>query len=288
MAKKTIITIITTTFLAFVIKSSAQNLKHSDPQVETAVTATKAEAAKAVEAAKATVAVETTEAVETAAKTTELTLADALQILNANNNTIKQADNAVEMAKATNQKLNSLWFPHRSASGMYAHMTQNIESRNNMGKLISEDGNVLTPIKEALGGSMPTSQELAGILGKLFPHLGQEQIIGIIQKVGTTINEFASALSASTLTVPIIDKNVASMDVMASWPVFTGGKRIYSSKIGKLMIEQAENLRDLTYDNQTLLLINAYYTLKLSMHVIEVKVENVKTMTRLYIDAIKL
>ena len=181
----------------------------------------------------------------------ELTLSDALQILNAHNNTIKQADNAVEMAKATNQKLNALWFPHLSASGMYAHMSQNIESRNNMGKLISEDGNVLTPIKEALGGSLPTSQELAGILEKLFPHLGQEQIIGIIQKVGTTINEFASALSASTLTVPIIDKNVASMDVMASWPVFTGGKRIFSSKIGKLMIEQAENLRDLTYDNQT-------------------------------------
>lgn len=218
----------------------------------------------------------------------ELTLSDALQILNAHNNTIKQADNAVEMAKATNQKLNALWFPHLSASGMYAHMSQNIESRNNMGKLISEDGNVLTPIKEALGGSLPTSQELAGILEKLFPHLGQEQIIGIIQKVGTTINEFASALSASTLTVPIIDKNVASMDVMASWPVFTGGKRIFSSKIGKLMIEQAENLRDLTYDNQTLLLINAYYTLKLSMHVVEVKEENVKTMTLLYNDALKL
>ena len=91
----------------------------------------------------------------------ELTLSDALQILNAHNNTIKQADNAVEMAKATNQKLNALWFPHLSASGMYAHMSQNIESRNNMGKLISEDGNVLTPIKEALGGSLPTSQELA-------------------------------------------------------------------------------------------------------------------------------
>ena len=54
------------------------------------------------------------------------------------------------------------------------------------------------------------------------------------------------------------------------------------------MIEQAENLRDLTYDNQTLLLINAYYTLKLSMHVVEVKEENVKTMTLLYNDALKL
>lgn len=288
MANKTIITIITTALFAFVTKSSAQNLKHSDPQVETAVAATEAEATKVAEKAVAVEAAETKETVETAAKTIELTLADALQILNANNNTIKQADNAVEMAKATNQKLNALWFPHLSVSGMYAHMSQNIESRNNMGKLISEDGNVLTPIKEALGGSLPTSQELAGILGKLFPHLGQEQIIGIIQKVGTTINEFASALSASTLTVPIIDKNVASMDVMASWPVFTGGKRIYSSKIGKLMIEQAENLKDLTYDNQALLLINAYYTLKLSMHVVEVKEENVKTMTLLYNDALKL
>lgn len=282
MAKKTVITIITTALLAFVTKGSAQNFKHSDPQVETAVTAELTKTKKVAETVKAT------ETVDAAAKTIELTLADALQILNAHNNTIKQADNAVEMAKATNQKLNALWFPHLSASGMYAHMSQNIESRNNMGKLISEDGNVLTPIKEALGGSLPTSQELAGILEKLFPHLGQEQIIGIIQKVGTTINEFASALSASTLTVPIIDKNVASMDVMASWPVFTGGKRIFSSKIGKLMIEQAENLRDLTYDNQTLLLINAYYTLKLSMHVVEVKEENVKTMTLLYNDALKL
>lgn len=277
MANKTIITIIATALLMLVTKGSAQNLKHSDPQVETTEVAE-----ETIETAEAT------EAVETAAKTIELTLADALQILNANNNTIKQADNAVEMAKATNQKLNALWFPHLSASGMYTHLSQDIESRNNMGKLISEDGNVLTPIKEALGGNLPTSQELAGVLGKLFPHLGQEQIIGIIQKVGTTINEFASALSASTLTVPIIDKNVASMDVMASWPVFTGGKRIYSTKIGKLMIEQAENLRDLTYDNQTLLLINAYYTLKLSMQVVEVKEENVKTMTLLHNDAIKL
>ena len=45
----------------------------------------------------------------------ELTLSDALQILNANNSTIRQADNAVEMARATNQKLNALWFPHISA-----------------------------------------------------------------------------------------------------------------------------------------------------------------------------
>ena len=218
----------------------------------------------------------------------ELRLSDAIAIMQANNNSIKQADKAVEIAKITRQKLNSLWFPFLSATGMYTHFSQDIKTKNTIGEIASEDGNILTPIKEALDGKVPSAQELVGILNQIFPSIGAQEIAGILQKVGSTIQTFANQISSATISVPIIDQNIASADLLATWPVFTGGKRIYSSKIGTKLVEQAENLKGITNESQTMLLISAYYSLKLSKEVIAVREQNLKSMTMLYNDAVKL
>jgi Outer membrane protein len=69
------------------------------------------------------------------------------------------------------------------------------------------------------------------------------------------------------------------------WPVFTGGKRIYSGKIGKEIEGAAKNLNNTTIQTQYALMIQAYYSLKLCQEVIKVNNESVNCMTQLYNNA---
>lgn len=59
-----------------------------------------------------------------------------------------------------------------------------------------------------------------------------------------------------------------------TWPIFTGGKRIYASKIGKKLVSVAEVNREQVSANQQALLIESYFGLRLGQRVVEVKAEN--------------
>ena len=220
------------------------------------------------------------------------TLEEASQLLLSNSQTIAIADKSLDIAKAEKQKLNSAWYPFITASGGYTHTTKDISVKANAGE-------VLKPVEDVVAGHLPSSEQIQTLLKdagpifeQLFPHLSPQQIEGIIggignviEGIGSSLNSMMSEMNGINLNFPLLDKNLATIDATATWPLFTGGKRIFANKIGKSMIASAEGMRTVTTDAQLVVMVEAYYTYKLSKEVVKEKIENYQTMQLLYNNA---
>ncbi len=194
--------------------------------------------------------------------TRPLTLEEAASILQQNNNAIKISRNAVEAAKARKGQLQSAWYPTIMAAGGYMHFSNNISADANVGELA-----------QGIAGNLPESiKGLEQIISQLIPQFRQ----------------IATAIGGTTLSVPLLGQDVTTLDAAAIWPLITGGKRIYASRIGKGMQEAAEHLETLTSNAQMALMLNAYYTLKLSLRSQLVQQENLIYMERLLRNATRL
>lgn len=191
-----------------------------------------------------------------------LPLEEAVQILLTNNNAIKISQHAVEIAKAQKQQLNAAWYPFISASGGYFHFSNDISAKANMGEL---------------------AQDALGNLQEAIPGLGQ-----ILQQLLPQLEQTLAALGNITLSVPLIEQDVTALDATALWPLFTGGKRIFAGKIGKHLHTSARHLETLTLNAQISLMLNAYYTLKLSSEVEQMQQENLQYISKLLDNAGKL
>lgn len=191
-----------------------------------------------------------------------LTLEEAASILQLNNNAIKISRNTVESAKARKQQLGSAWYPTIVATGGYMHFSNNISADANVGE-----------ITQSIAGNLPESiKGLEQIISQLIPQFQQ-----IITSIG-----------GATISVPLIGQDVTTLDAAAIWPIITGGKRIYAGRIGKGLVEAAEHLNTLTCNAQMALMINAYYTLKLSCKVEQMQHENLQYINQLHRNASRL
>ena len=129
----------------------------------------------------------------------DLSLEQSLTLLRSENKSLRIAGKEVELAKNEHQKLNAFWYPTISAAGAYVHMSNPIEVRQSLNQFTD-------PAKEYVHSILPNDQFISSLLDKI----GQ-----------------------NTLTLPLISQNVTSIDANLTWPIFTGGKRIYAGKIGK-------------------------------------------------------
>ena len=115
-------------------------------------------------------------------------------------------------------------------------------------------------------------KELAQPVIDVFPEL--EQILSII--------------GPSSLSFPLLDNNIASIDGTIAWPLFTGGKRIYANKIGKSLVNTASLQKELVQNTQYILLIERYYTVKLLKRTVSVCRDETQANKMLYENAQKL
>ena len=90
------------------------------------------------------------------------------------------------------------------------------------------------------------------------------------------------------MTLPLISQNVTSIDANLTWPIFTGGKRIYASKIGKKLVSVAEVNREQVSANQQALLIEVILAYVSGQRVVEVKTETYNSLKIHYDQALKL
>ena len=184
----------------------------------------------------------------------DLSLEQSLTLLQSENRSLKIAGKEVELAKNEHQKLNAFWYPTISAAGAYVHMSNPIEVRQSLNQFTD-------PAKEYVHSILPNDQFISSLLDKI----GQ-----------------------NTLTLPLISQNVTSIDANLTWPIFTGGKRIYASKIGKKLVSVAEVNREQVSANQQALLIESYFGLRLGQRVVEVKAETYNSLKTHYDQALKL
>ena len=170
------------------------------------------------------------------------------------NPSLKMADKAVGMARGERQKLNAFWYPMLSTTGMYVHLSDKVEVRQPLDKYTE-------PAKEFVQSVLP----------------GDQLITSILDQVGSY-----------TLTVPIFQRNLTTWDANLSWPIFTGGKRIYASRIGDRMVDMAEVGKAETHALLQTELIETYYALQLADRVEEVRRQTFRSLQQHYDDALKL
>lgn len=184
----------------------------------------------------------------------DLSLEQSLTLLRSENKSLRIAGKEVELAKNEHQKLNAFWYPTISAAGAYVHMSNPIEVRQSLNQFTD-------PAKEYVHSILPNDQFISSLLDKI----GQ-----------------------NTLTLPLISQNVTSIDANLTWPIFTGGNRIYAGKIGKKLVSVAEVNREQVSANQQALLIESYFGLRLGQRVVEVKTETYNSLKIHYDQALKL
>ena len=183
-----------------------------------------------------------------------LTLQEAAELMNRNNPTLQMADKAVDIARGERQKLNAFWYPMLNASGMVVHLSNKVE--------VKQPLNTYTePAKEFIQSVIP----------------GEEFITSILNQAGKY-----------TLSFPLLQQNLTSIDATISWPVFTGGKRLYASRIGNRMVDMAQVGQAETRALLQTELVETYYALQLANKILEVKEQTYQSLQQHYDHALKL
>ena len=183
-----------------------------------------------------------------------LTLQEAAELMNRNNPTLQMADKAVDIARGERQKLNAFWYPMLNASGMVVHLSNKVE--------VKQPLNTYTePAKEFIQSVIP----------------GEEFITSILNQAGKY-----------TLSFPLLQQNLTSIDATISWPVFTGGKRLYASRIGNRLVDMAQVGQAETCALLQTELIETYYALQLANKILEVKEQTYQSLQQHYDHALKL
>ena len=183
-----------------------------------------------------------------------LTLQEAAKVLTSQNPTLKMADKAVSIMRGERQKLNAFWYPMLNASGMVVHLSNNVEVKQPLDTYTE-------PAKEFVQSILP----------------GDKLITSILNQVGSY-----------TLSVPILQQNLTTIDANLSWPVFTGGKRMYASRIGNRMVDLAEVGKVETHALLQTELVQTYYALQLADKVQEVREQTFRSLQQHYDHALKL
>lgn len=183
-----------------------------------------------------------------------LTLQEAAELMNRNNPTLQMADKAVGIARGERQKLNAFWYPMLNASGMVVHLSNKVE--------VKQPLNTYTdPAKEWIQSVIP----------------GEQLISSILNQVGNY-----------TLSVPLLQRNLTTIDATISWPVFTGGKRMYATRIGNRMVDMAQVGQAETRALLHTELVETYYALQLANKILEVKEQTYQSLQQHYDHALKL
>lgn len=184
----------------------------------------------------------------------KLSLNDAVALVVQNNNLLKISNEGINLAKAQKRELQAAWYPFVSATGGHFILSNDIEAKANVGEIAQD----------------------------LIPNLaGLEQIIPQLQGV-------VAGISNINLTVPLIENQITTLDASLIWPLITGGKRIYASRIGDEIEEIAKEVNRITYNATVAAMLNAYYTLKLAISVKEERQQALGFMQKVHSNALKL
>ena len=184
----------------------------------------------------------------------KLSLEESLSLLQKENVNLKIAQQDVEMAKKEHQKTASYWYPLISVNGGYALFSNKIEFEQSLRPLQLD-------IESYLADKGLNDDKTAAALQRLGDH---------------------------TLKFELAPQQVASIDAALSWPIFTGLKRLYGTKISRSMIDMAEENKQMVDEGLQMILVDNYFALQLGIHLLKVRDDALKDLEEHYHDALKL
>lgn len=170
------------------------------------------------------------------------------------NRSAEIAEQQVEWARSERQRLNALWFPQISATGAYVHLANSIRVEESLSAFTD-------PLKDFIHSVDPNEQLITSLLDGLGKH---------------------------SFSVPLAPRDITTIDAVATLPLFTGGKRVYASKIGKSLVGAAEVNRQQVNADQHILLVEAYFGVRLGQKIVEVKRQTLDAMELHLQNALKL
>lgn len=168
--------------------------------------------------------------------------------------TMRIAAQQVEQAENERRRLGAYWYPQITAAGSYVRMANAIE------------------VKERLS---TFTDPLVDFIQSVVP--GEELVTSLLDRLGRR-----------SFSVPMTPPDIASINAVAFYPLFTGGKRIFGDRIGRSLADAAEQARRQTDAAQRVLLVETYYGIRLGRAVVEVKRQTLDAFELHYRNACKL
>ena len=184
----------------------------------------------------------------------DVSFEQATQMVHSDNKSAKIANKEFEWAKSERQRMNSFWYPKVSVDGAFVHMANDVEVKQPL-------SDYTNPLKDYITSIDP----------------GEKLVTGMLDKLGQR-----------TLDVGLTPQNVTTVDAMVTMLVFTGGKRIFASRIGKLMVNASSINKEQVYANQHILLVETYFGLRLMQKIVETRELTYAAMEKHFQDALKL
>ena len=102
------------------------------------------------------------------------------------------------------------------------------------------------------------------------------------------ISSILDKIGSYSLSFPLAPQDLTTIDANITWPIFTGGKRIYAGKIGKAMVSIAEVNKEQISANTRIALVESYFGVRLGQKVVEVREQTFQSLKKHYQNALKL
>ena len=160
------------------------------------------------------------------------------------NLSIAIAREGVATAKAEAREINSLWYPTISLAGEYTHSLSEIAAVTTLGELGGE-------LLEDLESTLATNPPLAALV---------------------------EGVAASQITLPLIPRNTAEVGVEVSWVVFSGGRRMQSTKISDAVVALAKERLLASEDAIGCAVVESYFAVCLAERIVEVRTDEVSSL----------
>ncbi len=179
---------------------------------------------------------------------------DQASALVGDSRSIRIADREVELAETERQRMNAFWYPQLTATGAYVHLANRIQVKESLSTFTD-------PLKDFIHSVIP----------------GEELISSLLDRIGSR-----------SFGVPLAPADVTTIDLVATLPLITGGKRIYAGRIGRSLVGLAETGRRQVSDAQQILLVETYFGLRLGQKIVAVKRQTLEAFELHLRNALKL
>lgn len=170
------------------------------------------------------------------------------------NRAARIAERGIELAETQRQQMNALWYPRITAAGTYVHMANKIEVKESLSAFTD-------PLKDFIHSVIP----------------GETFISSLLDRIG-----------ANSFGVPLAPADVTTIDLVATLPLLTGGRRIYAGRIGRSLVGLAEVARQQVSADQQVLLAETYFGLRLGRKIVAVRRQTLEAFELHLRNALKL
>lgn len=210
-----------------------------------------------------------------------LTFENALELTRGNNHAIKQSSAEIEQKKLEIKAARALYMPSVSLNANYVFMSDDIHLD------LTPVQDAITPLYESLGnfgvfsGVPNPDPNTSGLMPFLPDDISTQVVRGKLLEGLDQVNE-------ADWNVLVQNKQFGVLSAGFTQPIYTGGKIRIANQVAKIKLEEAE-IKGKDKDSKLYTeLVERYYGLVLSKHVIEVRESVNQNMQKHLFDAKKM